>query len=187
MTPAEFTRKGGDTVFAVPPSAVNRNPQLILLLGTLDFLRTYRISPYVFGGWAEELLGLTEPRFHKDIDLFYLSPTFDAVDTLFRSRREIHEVVGKRFAHKRAFLYRNTLVELFLVQKRRDGYWTSFWGDYNLNWPKRLFASVHLSDARKIRLVSAAGLLHYRLNHGHIENARNEYCRRVATVGTNSH
>jgi hypothetical protein len=54
----------------------------------------------VFGGWAEELLGLRAPGPHRDIDLVHLSNAFATVDMGFERRRLPAEIRPKRFPHK---------------------------------------------------------------------------------------
>ncbi|WP_425515273.1 nucleotidyltransferase domain-containing protein [Phyllobacterium endophyticum] len=46
----------------------------------LDVLASCGIRCDVFGGWAEEFLGLRHPGPHKDIDLVYRADCFAAVD-----------------------------------------------------------------------------------------------------------
>ena len=39
---------------------------------------------WVFGGWAEELSGISPPRLHKDVDLLYPAKDFELVDDIVR-------------------------------------------------------------------------------------------------------
>src|SRR6185436_8531021 len=72
----------------------------------------------LFGGWAEETLGLRKPRPHADIDLLLHAPSFETLDALLAApTQDLQEVPLKRFAHKRAFLFSGALTEVILVQQ----------------------------------------------------------------------
>lgn len=88
-----------------------------ILEAVVSELRASAFNVAVLGGWAEELLGLTPPRLHKDIDLLVLNPDLDALDRYVAARAEI---LRKRFSHKRAFIQGDTMVELFLVFEGRS-------------------------------------------------------------------
>lgn len=97
----------------------------------------------IAGGWAKELLGLCAPCAHSDIDLLVLDTSFDTVDGwLARKPQGIVEIAGKRFAHKRAFTLRDTMVELILVKRDAVGPVTYFWGDVPYRWIEPLTVSV---------------------------------------------
>jgi hypothetical protein len=86
----------------------------------------------VFGGWAEELLEIVAPRPHRDVDILVVNPDLDLLDAFVASR---NEVVAKHYPHKRAYVERGVVVELFLV-RHRDGRWTTnFWGSQELAFP----------------------------------------------------
>lgn len=116
----------------------------------------------LFGGWAEEALRVAEPRPHRDIDLLLLSDDFAAVDAAFRSRDLPEEVVGKRFHHKRAFLFGGVLVELYLVRREGDGWITDFWGEIAYRWLRPLHAPGRLGG-RELRVATAENLSAFRL------------------------
>ncbi|MBM7785480.1 nucleotidyltransferase domain-containing protein [Tenggerimyces flavus] len=112
---------------------------------------------WIFGGWAEELLGLAAPRSHHDIDLLYPAPDFDQVDA-FLLGGKWDEIVAKRFAHKRAFEVDGVMVELFLVQDSGDGYYTDFWGRTRHVWPDGVLGT----RASGLRVASTLALTGYR-------------------------
>ena len=85
----------------------------------VELLGARGVKVWVFGGWAEQLLGLDGPRRHVDVDLLYPAESFAAVDAL-----DLPFVEGKHFSHKRAFAHEGVLVELFLVQRDPQGYYT---------------------------------------------------------------
>lgn len=89
----------------------------------------------VFGGWAEELLGLRPAGPHSDIDLLLIDPDLDRLDEWLAGT---DEVVAKRASHKRALEWDGTLVELFLTRRRLDGQVTVFGGVHTFVWPSDL-------------------------------------------------
>ncbi len=68
------------------------------LAAALKLLNDSGVECDVFGGWAEEVLGLREPWQHGDIDLVYQGADFAQVDKAIRHQHEtFSEVAGKRF------------------------------------------------------------------------------------------
>lgn len=105
------------------------------LVAILELLNVSGVECDIFGGWAEELLGLREPWQHGDIDLVYRGADFTHVDNVIRHRCEtFFEVERKRFRHKRAFLFRETLCEIVLVQDSGATPTTYYWGDVPFQW-----------------------------------------------------
>lgn len=82
----------------------------------------------VFGGWAEELLQLSPPRPHRDIDLLVFEPEMSQLDKFVAV---CDELIGKRFSHKRAFLVDGVMVELFLISEGVS----IFWDTLTYHWP----------------------------------------------------
>jgi hypothetical protein len=121
------------------------------------WLESADISTWLFGGWAEELLGLVLPRLHQDLDLLYPASNFGAVDA-FLARDGVDEIEAKRFPHKRAFETEGIMVELFLVEGPEVGPFTDFWGVNRHNWPSNVFGV----QAGGFRVASAMSLLSYR-------------------------
>ena len=101
----------------------------------VSLLASKGIDTWVFGGWGEELRGLIRPREHVDLDLLYPSDGFDPVDELY-----LDWVEGKRFAWKRAFRLEGIAVELFLVRRDDDGWFTEL-ARRRHRWPENLFSS----------------------------------------------
>jgi hypothetical protein len=140
----------------------------------LSTLRAGGVECDLFGGWAEEVLGLCPPRPHADIDLVYRSADFSAIDALLRSEAgDLDEVTGKRFSHKRAFRFRSVVCEILLVQDWQDQPFTLFWGDVPFGWnrpflqpSKRSLAGVPVS------LVHEDNLRRYRAEFKSTENHR---------------
>lgn len=122
------------------------------------------INTFIFGGWAEELLGIIKPRDHKDIDLLYLADDFELVDQ-FIKKNNLLEVLQKRFTHKRAFEVDGILVEIFLVNKSGQEYTTDFFGNYKFVWPTDTFSKNLNED---VLMVSPDALAEYRKEHKNI-------------------
>ena len=114
-----------------------------------DRLKQAGVEVWVMGGWAEELLGLVEPREHKDIDFLYPAEDFLILEEWARGQSDVCEVIGKRFAHKRAYEVAGVLVEFTLV----NDFHTNFFGTYPFVWPPDTFASTG-----EMKLVSPAAL-----------------------------
>jgi Aminoglycoside-2''-adenylyltransferase len=58
-------------------------------------LQAAGIMTWLFGGWAEELLGLAAPRNHRDLDLLHLAAGFGPVDDFMTADRQIFEIAGR--------------------------------------------------------------------------------------------
>ena len=116
------------------------------------------------GGWAEEAHGLSPPRQHKDIDLVVEANDFSAIDQALACGALKNEITAKRFVHKRAFVFSETMVEMYLVQKRAGGHVTMFWGDAEYLWCDPLVAVAQLNGI-SVRTVSRDNLLRFRRSH----------------------
>jgi hypothetical protein len=112
-------------------------------------LRSRGVETWVFGGWGEELRGLIRPRDHVDLDLLYAGESWDEVDEL-----QLDWIAGKRFPWKRAFVLEAVAVELFLVQRDEQGWYTALKRRVH-RWPDDLLASNgHLRVASTAALAS---------------------------------
>ena len=120
----------------------------------------------MFGGWAEEIHGLSLPPQHADIDLLYPAANFDRIDAL-RREGELSEIVAKRFPHKRALDVDGVMVELFLAQRDGTGMHTDFWGSVRHDWP-----SDTLCTREGIPVVSKTALAGYRTDHERVHKPR---------------
>lgn len=114
---------------------------------------------WLFGGWAEELRRVCAPRSHADVDLLCPGEDFAAVERML-GESELEEIEGKRFRHKRAFLFEGVMVEVFLVQRDTRGLFTSFWGRKRHDWPADTLAS-----SSALPVASEAALAGYRSRH----------------------
>jgi hypothetical protein len=131
----------------------------------LEYLDDNAIATWVFGGWGEELHGLTAARPHGDIDLLYPSDSFAPIDSLIQQER-LQEIVLKRSARKRGIVLSGVMTELFLLRRDGRGPHTLFWGHLRHGWP----ADV-LGRAAGLRVASAAALVSYRAAHQQVLGA----------------
>jgi hypothetical protein len=129
---------------------------LALVERVIGLLASRGVPAWVFGGWAEELLGLAPPRAHGDIDLLVAGAGWSAVDDLLP---ELDEITAKRFAHKRALVLDGVMVELFLVRCDDESLFTTFWGERR-DWP-----ADTLDDDGPLPVASAAAVAGYRAAH----------------------
>ncbi len=119
---------------------------------------------FLFGGWAEELLGLRPPGPHRDIDLVHCGVNFAAIERLLAARSDLFaEVPAKRFAHKRAFVHDGVLCEVLLVRNADHAPFTFFWGDTRFAWHVPLLETRPIQmDGAAFRVVSRDNLGKYR-------------------------
>jgi hypothetical protein len=131
----------------------------------LTRLQDAGIRAWLFGGWAEELLGIVPARKHQDLDLLYPAADFGQADRFMAADSQVTEITAKRFAHKRAFLQDGIMIELILVQTACSGeYYTLFWNDTPHCWPADVFGT----EADGLRIASAAALREYRACHARL-------------------
>ena len=127
-----------------------------LVARAIGVLAERGVPAWVFGGWAEELLGLASPRPHGDVDLLVAGDDWAPVDGLLR---HLPELEAKRFPHKRAFVLDGVMVELFLVRRDSRGLFTEFWGE------RRPWPDDTLDDESELPVASASAVTGYRANH----------------------
>jgi hypothetical protein len=122
-------------------------------------------SCLLFGGWAEEAFGLCQPRPHADVDLLLPAPSFRALDRLLATAPgDLREIALKRFAHKRAFLVNDLLVEVVLVRQENGVAVTWFWGGVRFEWLAPLADDCFLGGHR-LPAASRENLQRYRALH----------------------
>jgi hypothetical protein len=121
-----------------------------VVLRVVDTLEAARLRVWLFGGWAEELRGLRVPCEHVDVDLLYPGRDFDRVD------RFIGDGVADERPHKRSLELDGIPVELLLVQKDEEGWYTDL-PRRRHRWPPDVFA-----NAGRLPVASATALESYR-------------------------
>lgn len=131
-----------------------------LVRQVVDDLSASGFRVAVFGGWAEELLAIAEPREHMDIDLLVFDANEAELDRFLAGRSEIRE---KRLPHKRAFLASDVMVEMLLVH----GGHTNFWGTVSYAWPQ-----AESGDVDGLPVASAEHLVGYRRDYVAIRSRR---------------
>jgi hypothetical protein len=115
------------------------------------------VKVWVFGGWAEQLVGLAEPRRHVDVDLLYPAESFDELDAL-----DLPWIGAKHFAHKRAFAHDGVMVEVFLMRSDDLGFYTELPGG-TFRWPRDVLSGVH-----GLRVAGPNALRNYRAAHAQL-------------------
>ena len=101
-------------------------------------LRNRGVQVQVMGGWGEELVGLTPPRPHKDLDLLCAADDLPALESLIEEDDKIEDVPVKRTACSRAFEIDGLFVDCYLARRDSIGWFTNFWG-YEHRWPTDTF------------------------------------------------
>jgi hypothetical protein len=122
-----------------------------VVLRVVDTLEAARLRVWLFGGWAEELRGLRVPCEHEEVELLYPGRDFTRVDRFI----DDDDVVDER-THKRSFELDGVPVELVLVQKDEEGWYTEL-PRRRHRWPPDVFA-----NAGRLPVASAAALESYR-------------------------
>ncbi|GCE22763.1 hypothetical protein [Dictyobacter kobayashii] len=153
---------------------------------TIEFVRTVMrqlevsdIHTYLFGGWAEELWQLSAPRSHADIDLLYPAADFQLVDKWLQETAGVVVRSEKHFHHKRALLYNQVKLELFLLEPLSKGYVTNYFGDlYRLYWKPDSLVHLELPDGDIMPLASTTALQAYQQHHHLIQDAYQRYIGR---------
>ncbi|MFZ0995793.1 MAG: hypothetical protein WAO09_07430 [Candidatus Dormiibacterota bacterium] len=110
-----------------------------LLRAVVTQLESAGFAVVVFGGWAEELNGLSPPRTHHDIDLLLLDPDLAMLDAFLSTKAEAAE---KRSTHKRALTVDGVLVDLFIAKSDGGAYITLFWDQLRWPWPANLTVAI---------------------------------------------
>jgi hypothetical protein len=95
--------------------AVLAENDLQFVKNVMKLVSDYGARTWLFGGWAEEILGLAAPRPHADVDLLYPAADFSVIDAFLTDANGVTEIVPKRFSHKRAFERGGVRVEILLV------------------------------------------------------------------------
>jgi hypothetical protein len=127
---------------------------LPFVMSAVDLLAEGGLSVWLFGGWAEELRGHVPPGPHRDVDLLYPAPNFERLDAFFLSERL--DEVGDDRSYARAFSLDGITIELLLVQRDADGWFTNFRAG-RFRWPVDVF-----ERAARPPVASESALISYR-------------------------
>ncbi len=141
----------------------------------MESCRKRDLCVWLFGGWAEELSGLTDPRIHSDIDLLYPAHDSELLDTVIRESTDWAEIVLKRFPHKRAVMIQGIMVEFFMVRSEAGRSFSDFFGRFRFDWPEdTLEYSTTLCDIT-VNIASQTALKKYRQFNDNVRKAYREY------------
>jgi hypothetical protein len=108
---------------------------LDLVRAVLADLREAGFKGWLFGGWAEELLALSDSRPHADIDVILISPSVSALDSFVKARGE---VVDGHLSHKRVYRHNGVKVELFITKWNSGRLESVFWDRLSWCWPEAM-------------------------------------------------
>ena len=135
-----------------------------------------QIATWLCGGWAEELWGLCYPRSHQDIDLLYPATNFVQLDQWLANTPDLSDIPAKRFSHKRAFLCRDIMIEVIMLESvEGGGYRTNFFNQrYQFVWPHDTL-SLLLVRGQGIPVTSEEALRLYRQQHHSVAEADQTY------------
>ena len=166
---ASFVVRAEDLQIRRGPTAPSWNASVVsndvaLLRETVASLAASEFQLAVFGGWAEELHGLSGPRPHHDIDLIVLDADLADLDQFVRERGEL---VIKRQTHKRAFTSAGVLIELFIVDTSAGRPTTNFWDSCLYDWP-----DIGPVEVDGLPVATVAALSAYRRDHARFHTHR---------------
>ena len=135
-----------------------------------------QIATWLCGGWAEELWGLCYPRVHHDIDLLYLPSNFVRLDQWLANTPDLSDIPAKRFSHKRAFLCRDIIIEVIMLEEVESGeYLTNFFNQrYQLVWPRDTLSLLSVRG-QEVPVASEEALRLYRQQHRSVAEAYQAY------------
>jgi hypothetical protein len=124
------------------------------VLRAVDRLWSEGVRAWVCGGWGDELRGLALPQAHPDLDLLYPARDWRRVDRL-----DLDWLGARRVPWKRAFRFEGETVELYLVERDEQGWFTRR-AHRRHDWPDDVFATHG-----RIAVASTAALSGFRHAH----------------------
>lgn len=152
------------------------SPTFDFVLSIMHRLAQAQLATWLAGGWAEELWGHCRSRPHQDVDLWYPAATFVRLDHWLAGTPDLVAIPAKRFAHKRAFLCEDILVEVVLLEPDEKGeYRTNFFNQrYRLVWPPNPL-SVLVVNSHRVPVASEEALRLSRQQHHLVVEAYQTY------------
>jgi hypothetical protein len=144
---------------------------LLFLRHIIGRLERADVNCIVFGGWAEELAGVTAARLHKDVDLLTVCDSFKNVDAFIHGQPDIEEIRAKHFPHKRAFLCDGVMTEMLLLSRKNNLLVTSFGDQFELEWPPLSTLSIKI-QGRRLTVCAPHVIEYYRQHEKEIAHVR---------------
>lgn len=149
---------------------------LDFVLRVVIMLESAGMTPWLCGGWAEELRGLRPAGEHRDVDLLYPAEGFDKVDRFLAGNSMAEEILLKRFSHKRAFELQRIMIEVTLVEQENGCFFTSYFsGRHTVRWPDDTFQWIIVGDDFRLPVASEAALRCNRENHTAVQQAYRDF------------
>ncbi|WP_430895268.1 MULTISPECIES: nucleotidyltransferase domain-containing protein [unclassified Paraflavitalea] len=146
--------------------------EITLVLEVKSMLRRQGFDVWIFGGWAEELRGISRMRNHGDIDLLMRDEDFNLLDEYVSSHPELETIPQKTYSHKRAFYYKGVMIEVFLISQTPQGLFTKFFDHFKYSWPQHTFDELYLHEGKVLHVVSTSALFQYRNTYALVKKAR---------------
>ena len=154
---------------------MNRVNDIYFLNQVMEICKDNSLDVYIFGGWAEELWGISTPRLHNDIDLLFRGENLNPIEKAIYKEKQWKEIIPKRFPHKRAITIDDIMVEFFLVNEGPRGLYTDFFSIYIIEWPVDTFSHTINLNGEKVNIASKTSLRLYRKNHHYKKEAYKNY------------
>jgi len=132
---------------------------LDFVLRAVDLLWSHKVRTWIFGGWGEELRGLTPQREHVDLDLLYPARDWSRVDALDLDWIDADLIDPRHLPWKRAFRLDGVMVELFRADRDELGWFTQLQRRRH-DWPTDVF-----SANGRLPVASRDALAGYRYTH----------------------
>ena len=151
-------------------------PTFDFVLSIMHRLAQAQLATWLAGGWADELRGHCPPSPHQEDHLLYPAATIARLDQRLAHMPDLADIPAKHFAHKRAFLCEDILIEVVLLEPdEKGGYRTSvFTQRYQLAWPPNPL-SVLIVNQQRVPVASEEALRLYRQQHHLVVEAYQTY------------
>ena len=132
----------------------------------------HQVLLHVFGGWAEELTGIRPCSAHKDVDFICVDEGTRKIDSILSEISVFAEIEQKRFSHKRAFMYKGIMIEIFLARRYVSHCYIDLWGRYKICWLESRMSQLIPDAYSTISVVSPDVLQLYRQHYSFVSHSR---------------
>lgn len=161
---------------------MNGANSLEFLYEILESCRERNIVVWTFGGWAEELWGMCNPRIHNDVDLLCPASDFCLLDAIIQGGNDWEEISLKRFPHKRAIKVQDIMIEFFLISIETGNAFTDFFGRFRFDWPADTLDYTTSLLGSTVNIASQDALVKYRNENDYVRRAHREYIAEKGVV-----